>query len=45
VNYVERVTSNSLGRYFMVSFIYALNKQLNPMEGRRGGPGMRVIRD
>jgi hypothetical protein len=46
VNYVERVTSNSLGRYFMVSFIYALNKQLNPMAGRRGGPGMmRIIRD
>ncbi|HTF18828.1 MAG TPA: outer membrane beta-barrel protein [Chryseolinea sp.] len=45
VNYVERVTSNSLGRYFMVSFIYALNKQLNPMSGRRGGPGMRIIRD
>ena len=40
VNYVERVTSNSLGRYFMVSFIYSLNKQLNPMEGRRGGPRM-----
>ena len=40
VNYVERVTSNSLGRYFMVSFIYSLNKQLNPMEGRRGVPRM-----
>ncbi|MGC3947307.1 MAG: outer membrane beta-barrel protein [Chryseolinea sp.] len=40
VNYVERVTSNSLGRYFMISFIYSLNKQLNPMEGRRGGPRM-----
>lgn len=45
VNYVERVTSNSLGRYFMVSFIYALNKQLNPMGSRRGGQGMRIIRD
>jgi len=46
VNYVERVTANSLGRYFMVSFIYSLNKQLNPMAGRRGGPGMmRIMRD
>ena len=46
VNYVERVTSNALGRYFMVSFIYSLNKQLNPMGTRRGGPGMmRIIRD
>jgi outer membrane receptor protein involved in Fe transport len=46
VNYVERVTSNALGRYFMVSFIYSLNKQLNPMAARRGGPGMmRIIRD
>lgn len=45
LNYVERVTTNSLGRYFMVSFIYSLNKQLNPMAGRRGGPMMRVIRD
>lgn len=46
INYVERVTSNALGRYFMVSFVYSLNKQLNPMGQRRGGPGMmRIIRD
>lgn len=47
INYFERQTSNSLGRYFMVSFIYSLNKQLNPMGGmRRGGPpgGMRIMR-
>ena len=44
-NYVERVTSNSLGRYFMISFIYSLNKQLNPMAGRRGPGMMRIIRD
>jgi hypothetical protein len=45
VNYVERTVTNSLGRYFMVSFIYALNKQLNPMGGmRRGGGMMRIIR-
>jgi hypothetical protein len=44
VNYQERTTSNSLGRYLMVSFTYALNKQLNPMSMRRGGRGMRIIR-
>ncbi|MBY0435182.1 MAG: outer membrane beta-barrel family protein, partial [Cyclobacteriaceae bacterium] len=43
-NYLQQVTSNNLGRYFMVSFTYALNKQLNPMgEGRRGPGGMRMI--
>ena len=42
-NYLERVTTNSLGRYFMVSFTYALNKALNPMAIRRGGrPMMRI---
>jgi len=45
INYIERTTSNSIGRYFMVSFIYSLNKQLNPMGGhRRGGPGAMIIR-
>jgi outer membrane receptor protein involved in Fe transport len=46
-NYFERQTFNSLGRYYMVSFTYALNKHLNPMGGGpgRGGPGMmRIIR-
>lgn len=44
-NYVQRETSNSLGRYFMVSFIYALNKHLNPMGVRPGGGGIiRVMR-
>jgi outer membrane receptor for ferrienterochelin and colicin len=42
-NYLQQTTSNNLGRYFMVSFTYALNKQLNPMgAGRRGGE-MRMI--
>lgn len=36
INYLERQTTNSLGRYLMVSFIYALNKQLNPMGFGRG---------
>ena len=45
VNYVERSVTNSLGRYFMISFTYALNKQLNPIGGMRRGPGMmRIIR-
>jgi hypothetical protein len=44
LNYLERQTTNSLGRYFMVSFIYSLNKQLNPMAIRRGGTFMRLMR-
>ncbi len=42
INYVERQTSNSLGRYYMVSFIYSLNKQMNPM-GMRPRGGMRMM--
>lgn len=43
-NYLQQQTMNNLGRYYMVSFTYALNKHLNPMGGgRRGGPGMRMI--
>jgi outer membrane receptor protein involved in Fe transport len=47
INYIERTTSNAIGRYFMVSFVYSLNKQLNPMNGRRrGGPGpVRIMRE
>jgi hypothetical protein len=46
INYIERTTTNSLGRYYMVSFTYSINKQLNPMGGmRRGGGMMRVIRN
>jgi hypothetical protein len=46
VNYLQQTTTNNLGRYFMISFTYALNKQLNPMgDGgrRRGGPGRIMI--
>ncbi|MBL7863432.1 MAG: TonB-dependent receptor [Cyclobacteriaceae bacterium] len=39
-NYLQQETSNNLGRYYMVSFTYALNKQLNPMGGGRGRRGM-----
>jgi Outer membrane protein beta-barrel family/CarboxypepD_reg-like domain len=43
-NYLQQETINNLGRYFMVSFTYALNKQLNPFGGgsRRPG-GMRMM--
>jgi hypothetical protein len=46
-NYLQQQTNNNLGRYLMVSFTYALNKQLNPMDGRDrgrmgGGRGMRM---
>lgn len=43
VNYLQQVTTNNIGRYFMISFTYALNKQLNPMGARPGGPGMRMM--
>lgn len=43
--YFERQTMNSLGRYYMVSFTYAINRHLNPMGGggRRGGQRMMII--
>lgn len=44
INYFQRQQTNSLGRYFMVSFIYALNKQLNPMSIRRQGGMIRITR-
>lgn len=44
LNYTERQTTNSLGRIFMVSFTYSINKQLNPMGMRRGARMMRIIR-
>lgn len=44
-NYLQQETINNLGRYIMVSFTYALNKQLNPFGGggRRPGGGMRMM--
>lgn len=44
-NYLQQETTNNLGRYYMISFTYALNKQLNPMgggRGRRGGMRMMI---
>ncbi len=43
VNYLEQERIRSLGRYFMLSFTYSLNKAFDPAAGRRGGM-MRVIR-
>jgi hypothetical protein len=44
LNYLQRETTNSLGRYFMLSFTYSLNKQLNPMGMRRGRGGIQIMR-
>lgn len=45
INYFERITTNSLGRYIMLSFTYSLNKALNPMSMRRGAdPAMIRMR-
>lgn len=41
--YFERQTMNSLGRYYMVTFTYAINRHLNPMGGGRRGGGQRMI--
>lgn len=43
INYIERTNTNNLGRYFLLSFTYAINKQLNPMAGRRPSGGMRMM--
>ncbi|MDJ1482945.1 outer membrane beta-barrel family protein [Cytophagaceae bacterium YF14B1] len=36
VNYLEQERISSLGRYFMLSFTYSLNKAFNPTAGGRG---------
>jgi outer membrane receptor protein involved in Fe transport len=41
--YFQRQTMNSLGRYYMVSFTYAINRHLNPMGGGRRGGGQRMM--
>ena len=44
-NYLQQQVTNNLGRYFILSFTYSLNKQLNPMGGmRQGGGRMMMIR-
>jgi len=42
-NYLQQQVTNNLGRYFMISFTYALNKQLNPMGGMRRPGGGRTM--
>ncbi|MBA4053934.1 MAG: TonB-dependent receptor, partial [Marivirga sp.] len=44
VNYFERQVTNALGRYYMLTFIYSINKHLNPMGIRPRGPMMRIMR-
>ena len=41
-NFLQQERMNNLGRYFMISFTYALNKQLNPMGGGRRGTRMII---
>jgi hypothetical protein len=46
INYIQDERITSLGRYFMLSFTYAINPMFGGMGGRRGpgGPGaMRII--
>jgi hypothetical protein len=43
VNYFERETTNALGRFYMVSFVYTLNKHLNPMGGGNMRRGFRMM--
>ena len=42
-NYYESAVTNSLGRYFLLTFTYSLNRQLNVMDSGPGG-GMRMMR-
>lgn len=42
-NYLQQETTNNLGRYYMVSFTYVLNRQLNPIGGGPGRGGMRMM--
>ena len=42
-NYIETNTTNALGRYFMISFTYALNRPLVP-EGGMHGNFIKIIR-
>jgi hypothetical protein len=43
-NYLQRQVTNSLGRYFLLTFTYSLNRGLNVLDGGQGpGRGMRMI--
>jgi Outer membrane protein beta-barrel family/Carboxypeptidase regulatory-like domain len=45
INYIQDERITSLGRYFMLSFTYAINPMFGGMGGRRGsgGGGMRIM--
>lgn len=43
-NFIERQVTNSLGRYFLLTFTYSLNRDLNVFEGtHRGGGGRGMM--
>lgn len=45
-NYIQRQVTNSLGRYFLLTFTYSLNRAFNVFDSAHrpgGGPGMRII--
>ena len=45
-NYIEQQVTNSLGRYFLLTFTYSLNRELNVFDGVHrgtGGGGRRMI--
>ena len=43
-NYLQRQVTNSLGRYFLLTFTYSLNRGLNVMDGGHGpGRGIRMM--
>lgn len=45
-NFIQREVTNSLGRYFLLSFTYSLNRALNVFEGSHrpgSGGGMRIM--
>jgi hypothetical protein len=46
VNFVEQTVTNNLGRFVMLSFLYKLNSNLNPMNNmqRRGVGSSQMIR-
>ncbi len=43
INFLEQTTVQNLGRYFMLSFTYNLNKAFNPAAGAKGGRRGRMM--
>ncbi|MBW6498884.1 MAG: TonB-dependent receptor [Bacteroidales bacterium] len=46
INYIQRLETNSLGRYFLLSFTYSLNRALNVFDNTHrpgSGGGMRIM--